>query len=524
MAWLNFRLLAELSIRVQFEVYCGAAEITMQIPTTRTPPATEPPQSSEESADARLPLIKALVPLAIGTAIALLPVPHGLSTNAWRYFALFAAVITGVITEPIPPAAVGLVGVTIAALFKLVGTSAAAATSWALSGFANSTVWLIFAAYMFALGYSKTGLGKRVALLLIRAMGKRTLGLGYAIALADLVLAPFTPSTTARSAGTIYPVISNIPELYGSRPNDPSARKIGAYLMFTALTVSLVTSSMFITALAPNVLVVSMIAKNIHVTISWMDWFRGFAPVGIFLFVLVPFLLYQIYPPEIKESPDAPRWANDELRKMGPAKRNEITLLILVIIALALWIGAAKYIDAAVAAMMIVVLMVVLRVFSWDEVIGYAQAWNVLVWFATLVTLASGLAEVGFIDWLARSITPALAGLGAYETIVLVVGTFFFLHYFFASITAHATTLFPVFLGIAVKLPAASPMAWALLLSYSLGLLGIVTPYGGGHIAVYYGSGYIKRRDFWVLCSVMGLIFFLVYIVMEVPWLRLLKI
>src|SRR5205807_2010918 len=167
------------------------------------------------------------VPSFVGMAIALAPNPHSLALNTWRYFALFAAVMVGIITEPIPAAALGLVGVVVAAASGLVHASTSQATSWALSGFANSTVWLIFAAYMFALGYSKTGLGKRVALLLIRAMGKRTLGLGYAIALSDLMLAPFTPSTTARSAGTIYPVISNIPELYGSRPNDPSARKIG---------------------------------------------------------------------------------------------------------------------------------------------------------------------------------------------------------------------------------------------------------------------------------------------------------
>src|SRR5579864_8810272 len=203
--------------------------------------ATQTPRTLEKKS-CRSTFARAAAPLLVGAAIALAPTPHGLPLNAWRYFALFAAVMVGIITEPIPPAALGLVGVIVAAAAGLVRASTAQATAWALSGFGNATVWLIFAAFIFSLGYAKTGFGKRVALMLIRAMGKRTLGLGYAIALADLALAPFTPSTTARSAGTIYPVISNIPELYGSRPNDPSARKIGAYLMFTELTVSLVTS------------------------------------------------------------------------------------------------------------------------------------------------------------------------------------------------------------------------------------------------------------------------------------------
>jgi len=480
-------------------------------------------------ADKRLPvkdrwLWRAIPPLAVGALILLTPVPQGLSVNAWRYFALFAGVITGLITEPLPPAVLGLTGIVVAAVLRLVRPAPADAVSWALSGFANSTVWLIFAAYVFALGYSKTGLGRRLALLLIQVMGKRTLGLGYAITLADLLLAPFTASTTARSGGTIYPVIRNIPELYGSRPGDESARKIGAYLMYTAASTTLVTSSMFITALAPNALAISFITRMVGITISWTDWFKGFAPVGITLLIIVPGLLYAIYPPGIKEAPLAPRWAREELRAMGPVSKNEITLLVLVVGALSLWIGATQYIDPTVSAMLAVTLMVVLHVVSWDEVIGHAQAWNVLVWFATMITLASGLAETKFIDWLAQLIVPRLSGLGVYGTMVGLVGAFYFLHYFFATITAHTAALFPVFLGIAMNIPGLSPVTWALLLGYSLGLMGILTPYGGGHMAVYYGSGYIKPKDFWVLGLILGLVFFFVYIAIIVPWLRFLNI
>ncbi len=273
----------------------------------------------------RTAFVRAAAPLAVGIAIALAPAPHGLAPNAWRYFALFAAVMVGIVTEPIPAAALGLIGVVVAAALRLVYASTSQSALWALSGFANGTVWLIFAAFIFSLGYSKTGLGKRIALMLIRTMGNRTLGLGYAVAAADLALAPFMPSNTARSGGTIFPIIRNIPELYGSLPNDESARKIGAYLMYTALAVTCVTSSMFMTAIAPNVLATELALRTIHVALSWTDWFRGFAPAGFFLLAIVPALLYKIYPPEIREAPEAPRWAAEELRLMGPVTRKELT-------------------------------------------------------------------------------------------------------------------------------------------------------------------------------------------------------
>ncbi|MGE3840735.1 MAG: anion permease, partial [Vicinamibacterales bacterium] len=100
-----------------------------------------------------------LPPVLVGLVLALMPVPAGLTSNAWLYFALFAAVITGIITEPVAPALLGLAGVILAAVFELVRPSETASAAWALSGFANTTVWLIFAAFVFAMGYSETGLG-----------------------------------------------------------------------------------------------------------------------------------------------------------------------------------------------------------------------------------------------------------------------------------------------------------------------------------------------------------------------------
>ena len=476
----------------------------------------------EHSTTAYRRAMRVAAPLVVGTVLALMPVPAGLAPNAWRYFALFAAVIAGIITEPIPAAAVGLAGVVIATVLGLVHADPGEATDWALSGFGNDTVWLIFAAYMLALGYSKTGLGKRLALWMIRALGRRTLGLGYAIALADLILAPFMPSSTARTGGTIYPIISNIPGLFGSRPHEPSRRKIGSYLMYTSLATTCVTSCIFLTGHASNLLAIGLIAETTHVTITWWDWLLGFAPIGLILFPLVPLLLYKIYPPEIRKSPDAARWAREELDKMGPMAAREWTMLLLALVALAIWIGGREYVEAAIAAILVVLLMVILGVVSWDDILRNTAAWNVLVWFATLVTLARGLADTKFVQWVGESLAPMLSTLSASAAMVLLVGAFYYMHYFFASTSAHTSALLPVFLGVAALIPGVSPMAGALLLAYPLGLIGILTPYGIGPSPIYYGGGYIPGKDFWIFGLILGLIYFLVYIAIAIPWLAFL--
>lgn len=474
------------------------------------------------------PWFKLAIVVLVGVVIALLPPPAGLAPYAWYYFALFAAVIVGLILEPVPAAAVGLIGVTLVAVLGLVFSpeqlvdpkfkAPAEAIKWALSGFSNTTVWLIFGAFMFALGYEKTGLGKRIALLLVKLLGKRTLGLGYAVTLADLILAPFTPSNTARSGGTIFPVIRNIPGLYGSEPGETS-RKIGSYLMWTALAATCITSSMFLTALAPNLLAVELVKKTAQINISWTQWFVGFLPVGVLLIATMPFIVYKLFPPEIKSGTEVPAWAAQELSKMGRLSRNEVIMGALVILALALWIFGGSFIDATLVALVVISLMVLTGVVKWDDIVSNKSAWNVLVWFATLVTLAGGLATVGFITWFAQSAASALTGLSPMVVMILLVMLFFLIHYMFASVTAHVTAILPVFLAAGMAIPGLPVNIYALLLCFTLGIMGIITPYATGPSPVYFGSGYVSRKHFWTLGLVFGVIFLVALLVIGTPWL-----
>jgi L-tartrate/succinate antiporter len=465
---------------------------------------------------------KAVLPLLLGIIIALLPAPQGLNLTAWYFFAIFSAVILGLILEPLPAAAVGFIGVFLVAVLGLAGPKPADNIRWALSGFSNTTVWLIFGAFMFAMGYDKTGLGRRIALILVKKLGRKTLGLGYAITFSDLILAPFTPSNTARSGGTIFPIIRNLPGLYGSSPGETS-RKIGAYIMWTAFAATCVTSSMFITSLAPNLLALDLVSKTVKISISWTEWFVGFLPVGIILILILPYLVYKIYPPEIKSSEEIPSWASQELDKLGKFSRKELVMALLAVLALALWIFGGNLIDATTAAGFVISLMIITGTVTWDDILANKQAWNVLVWFATLVALADGLNKVGFVTWFAKSMAALLTGMSPIVVMVVLVVIFFIIHYMFASLTAHATAILPVMLAVGAAIPGLPVKTFALLLCYSLGIMGVITPYATGPGPVYYGSGYISRKDFWTLGLIFGTIFLTALIGIGVPYLLAIK-
>jgi L-tartrate/succinate antiporter len=478
---------------------------------------------------------RAILPLAVAALIALLPAPEGLAQHAWYFFAVFAGVIVALMVEPLPGGAVGLIGVTVVAvlapwvlfapaeLAKPGFKPANAALTWALSGFSNTTVWLIFGAFMFALGYEVTGLGRRIALVLVKRMGRRTLTLGYAVVLADALLAPFTPSNTARSGGTVYPVIRNLPLLYESKPNDPSSRRIGSYLMWVAIAATCVTSSMFLTALAPNLLALELVKKTANVDITWMQWFVAFAPVGITLLIAIPLLAYVLYPPQVKQGAEVPAWAAEELRKMGGLTGREITLAVLVAIALGLWIFGADVINATTAALLVIGFMLITRVVSWDQITGNKAAWNTLAWFATLVALAEGLSRVGFVKWFASSMADSVAGYSPLVVMLALVLTFYFSHYLFASITAHVTAMLPVMLAVGATIPGLDMAQFALLLCLTLGIMGMLTPYATGPSPVYYGSGYLPAKDYWLLGGVFGLVFIAAFLLIGMPWMAMLR-
>ncbi len=452
--------------------------------------------------------IKMLIPILVLLVVWFIPVPQGLSVGAWHFMAIFLAVIVGLILEPVPAALVGLVGVSLAALLGLVGKTSGANIKWALSGFSNGTIWLIFAAFMFAMGYQKTGLGKRISLVMIKYMGKSSLGLGYAVAFADLVLAPFMPSNTARSGGTIYPIAINIPIIFNSTPeNEP--RKMGAYITWVAMAATCVTSSMFLTALAPNLLALDLIAKGANISIEWGAWARIMVPLLLPLFLVTPLMVYLIYPPTQKKSPEAPAWAAQELVKMGPITVKEILMGTFAFLALVMWIfGKELNINGTTAAIVVVVLMVLANIVSWDDVISNKAAWNILVWFSTLVALASGLKDVGILTWIGKGTEVYLSGLSPTMLMLSMIVFFFLLHYFFASLTAHTTALLPIFIVIAVKLIAPEQLpTFMILLASAIGLMGIITPYGTGPSPLWYGAGYISQGRWWALGAIFGAVY-----------------
>ena len=491
-------------------------------------------QSRRPEPRSKTPLWKALAPVAISVVLALLPVPSGLAPHAWYFFSVFVGVIVGLILEPLPGAAIALIGMTVVAVlgrFALFSPQqlsepgfrpASAALTWALSGYSNSTVWLIFGAFILALAYSNTGLGHRIALVIIKRMGKSTLLLGYGIALADTILAPFIPSPTARSGGIIYPIASDLALDYGSKPNDASSRRVGSYLMWVSIMTTCVTSSLFLTAASFNLLAAGFVEKLAHVELGWTDWFITAAPVIVPLLVLVPLLSYWLYPPEVKRNSEVSKWAATQLDKIGPLTRNEIILAAVVVLSLVLWVAGGAYVGAATVAGIAVSLMLITGVLTWNDIAGHKRAWTTFAWLGALIALCDGLNQVGFVKWFADGIAGHMHGFSPHLAMLVLLALFFVAHYVFASVDAYTTALLPVILLTGAAIPGIPVKEFALLLCMELGIMGVITPFADAASPIYANSGYLPAKDYWRLGTIFGAIFLVLFLGVGVPWASLL--
>ncbi|KVI00213.1 dicarboxylate transporter 1, chloroplastic-like [Cynara cardunculus var. scolymus] len=486
---------------LNFTIKASAAAAPAPAPAQQDPaPAPVPWQGA-----AMKPL---LASIATGVILWFVPVPEGVSRNAWQLLSIFLATIVGIITQPLPLGAVALMGLGACVLTKTLTFAAA------FSAFGDPIPWLIALAFFFARGFIKTGLGNRIAYQFVALFGSSSLGLGYSLVFSEALLAPAIPSVSARAGGIFLPLVKSLCVACGSNVGDGTEHKLGSWLMLTCFQTSVISSSMFLTAMAANPLSANLTFNTIQQTIGWTDWARAAIVPGIISLIVVPLVLYIIYPPSVKSSPDAPKLAKERLEKMGPMTKNEIIMAGTLLLTVGLWIfGGMLNIDAVTAAILGLSVLLITGVVTWKECLGESVAWDTLTWFAALIAMAGYLNKYGLISWFSQTVVKFVGGLGLQwqASFGILVLLYFYSHYFFASGAAHIGAMFTAFLSVASAL-GTPPLLGAMVLAFLSNLMGGLTHYGIGSAPVFYGANYVPLAKWWgygFIISVVNIIIWL---------------
>ena len=474
-----------------------------------------------------------LILIAMIASTYIIPTPEGLSVIGWHLFGVYVATIVAIILKPFALPVILLAGVAISSI--IIGITPG--EEWfdvknnkmleialeeedVLNGYKSGTTWLVFAAFAMSTAFVATGLGKRIAYLLIGKFGSTTLRLGYVNACLDLLISPAMPSVTARAGGIIFPIMNSVAVSLGSDPAT-SPRKAGRYLLLNTYMVVKGTGYLFLTAMAPNAFALQLMEPILHVKFDWGQWFFAASIPGLLCLLLTPLVVYLICPPELKQL-DNKAIAKKGLEELGPMTVREKTLLGLFILAVVSW-ALGKHIglqEASTTAISIMALLVIFTVVSWDDLLKNKGAWNTLIWYGGILGLSSVLKKAHFFDWLSQFLGEKLAFLGTdHGTLAAVVILFMSvaIRYLFAAGGAYIAAMVPVFSAVGLA-AGADPTLLALGLLFSNCYGGALTHYGSGPAPVIYGAGYNDIKSWWIVGAVFAFGSLLIHVTIGFAW------
>lgn len=480
-------------------------------------PATTTANEHADDIGFRSRLIRWGIVLLVAVGILLIPVPSGITPQSWRLLAIFAATITGSIVRPIPGAAMVLLGVTALPIFRVM------AINEALTGYADKFVWLVLAAFFISRGMIKTGLGRRIAFIFIKAIGKHSLGLAYALGSTEALLATVIPSTGARSGGIIFPIAKSLAEAYESRPG-PTARRLGGFLMSSVYQCNVIVCAMFLTGQASNPIIARFAKEVTGIDLTYARWAIGAIVPGVLSLLLVPWVLYRVFPPEVKHTPAATEFASTELKAMGPMKWSERLMLLVFVLVAILWMTIDLHqIDYAAVALLGISVLLITGVLDWEDLVSEKAAWGVFIWYGGLIRMAEALGQTGITKRFAEVSASLTTGWKWWLALACLLLIYFYAHYVFASITAHVTAMFTPFL-IVILAAGAPPYLAVLSLAYFSNLAAALTHYGTTPAPIYFGAGYTSQRTWWTLGLITSLITIAVWSLVGFTWWKVLKL
>jgi divalent anion:Na+ symporter, DASS family len=451
--------------------------------------------------------------MAVAAAIWFSGPPAGLTVQAWRLFAIFAAAILAVVAGALPILTSSVLALAAVVLTGLLSAEAAYA------GFANGTILLIVVAFLVAGAVVKSGLSARAGHWMVSRFGRSTLGLSYSIFILDAVIAPAFPSNTARS-GVLYPLAFSLADAAGARPTEPHKRRLGAFLMFSGIASLSVSSALWLTAMAANPLGTEM-AREHGVEIGFGRWLVAASVPTLCAMALLPVVLYRLIKPEVRATPDAPAAARRALAALGPLKRHEWIVLVIFVAMVILWALAATIgLDSTAVAFLGLGALLATGAITLQDIAQQGDVLATFIWFAVLFTLSSELNTLGFMQFLGANLAEGLSGLASPTAGLVLVAAYVLLHYLFVSQTAHLLALFAVFLDVGVRL-GVNPAVLAFHLLFATNYFSGITPQGSSANLLFAGSGYLSQNELYRLGAITTGVSFLIYAVIGTPWLML---
>jgi DASS family divalent anion:Na+ symporter len=484
-------------------------EVAEPASAAQAPPVAEPP--------AVPPPVSLAIILLVGLGINyLLPRPESVSVEGWRMLAIFVCTVLALMLRPIPSGAAVLSGVVLVILTKTL------TPAQALTGYGNTTVWLVISAFLFSRAVINSGLARRLAFWLIRSIGHTSLGLGYSLVACDCIMATVIPGNSSRIGGVLMPISRTLAGIYGSKPGATSG-KLGSYLLLTVYQGDMLACAMYLTGQASNPIAAGLALASFGIAMSWSTWALVAIVPALVTFALLPWVVYRFNTPEIRHTPEARDMAQRELAALGPMTAAEIKVIVVLVSVCVLWATASLHGLATVTVgLMGVLALLATRTLLWTEIVREHTAWDVFLWFGGIIRMGEALSEFKVTDAFAASASAWFGGTWPVLFVAIAL-LYFYVHYFFASVTTHIVSMFLPFASLLVAAGAPVGLAvWGLAILANLA--ACLTHYGTVPGPILYSQGFVTTGRWWKVGAIMSVAHFAVWGTVGLAWWKVLGI
>lgn len=438
--------------------------------------------------------------------VLLLPTPPDLPTAGHRMLGILVFSVILWMTEAVSyPVSASVIIALMAFLMGLAPTAnnpkilmgTSKALTLALGGFANTALALVAAALFLAAAMTKTGLDKRIALIVISKIGAKTNRILAGVIFVGFLLSFFVPSTTAR-VSCLVPICLGIISAFKVSKNS----RFAAIIMIAVAQADSIWNVGIKTAAAQNMVALSFIEKQLGTTITWMDWFIAAAPFAAIMSFMLYFVLIKIIPPEIDEIEGGQKAIDEAMKELGPMSSDEKKLLAISVTLLFFW-ATEKIVhpfDTSSTTIVAVALMLLpgIGVMNWKE----AQArlpWGTIILFGVGISLGSALLSTNAASWLAKVIVSAtgISTMPAVFVLAVLAAFLIIIHMGFASATALASAMIPIIISVlqSVQTPGINIVGMTMILQYVVSF-GFILPVNAPQNMIAYGTETFSVKDF----------------------------
>jgi sodium-dependent dicarboxylate transporter 2/3/5 len=385
--------------------------------------------------------------------------------------------------------------------------------------YGSSGLWIIVSGFVLAKAMEVSGLGRRIALWMATSLGGKPGRIVLSVAVANLALAPLSPSTTAK-AFLLLPICLGLVEAFEV---EKGMSRFGAAVMLMAMAANNVCSTAFLTATVPNPISAQYLKESAGLEIGWLGWLGMALPLSLLLLAASWFVCIRMFKPDVAESSESLERIRNLRDGLGPLGRNEKIVAAFFAIALLLWITDGMHPWNSGIVSLALSLVLFLPSVGVIKVGGFAGEvpWGSITLFAASMFLAKAVGRWGALDPVALKVFDVLNLSGADPVffVVSVVLISMFLHLFFTSTTVYATVMVPLAISLA-QLQGLGPQTVGLPVAF-LAPVAVILPVNTIPNIVFHSAGYFNQKQMIAYGLVVSLVSTILVLLVGLPYWRL---